>query len=256
MEVDSALRLLVFATVFLLLLALEFLIPARQAVSGKWLRWKTNGLLFFAGVLAVRLILPLAAVNAASFAELHQLGLLNAINAAFWFEFLVAVLLLDLAIYGQHVLTHRVPFLWRLHSIHHADSDVDLSTALRFHPVEIALSMVYKSSIVILLGVSWWAVVCFEILLNASAMFNHSKIKLSSVLDSALKKLIVTPSMHVIHHNRDPYCQHQNYGFFLSIWDRVFSTYKAEADGEVIGLEGVDAEQAHSFKQMLMLSPR
>ena len=172
--VDVVLRLAIFVTVLLLLLILENQFRAREVLLRDGLRRLTNVLLFFAGLVVTRLLGPLVALNAALYANSEGFGLLNNVELPAGFELFVAMVLLDLSIYLQHVVTHKVPFLWRLHAVHHADSAVDVTTALRFHPLEIMLSMVYKVAIVIALGASWWAVLCFEIALNALAMFNHS----------------------------------------------------------------------------------
>ena len=255
-ESDGFIRVAVFLVVILLLLACERLLPARSGGTGKRQRWIANGVLFLLGIFATRLLGPLVAVNAAIWSSERGTGLLNAFDISPAFELIMALLLLDAAIYLQHWASHRLPLLWRLHRVHHADNAIDVSTALRFHPFEIALSMLYKCFVVIAIGASWWAVLLFEVILNASAMFNHSNIRLPARLDRNLRVLLITPSAHLIHHSTRHSQQHSNFGFCLSVWDRLFTTYRSP-DREVIvssGLQGVGGERAQSLRWMI-LSP-
>src|ERR1700724_407203 len=161
-------------------------------------------------------------------AEAHGLGLFNMVQLPPWFGVLASVILLDLAIYFQHVLFHAVPGLWRLHRMHHADLDIDVSTGLRFHPIEILLSMVIKLAVVIALGAPALAVLLFEVLLNATSMFNHSNIRISEGFDGVLRWFVVTPDMHRVHHSILSRETNSNFGFNLPWWDRLFGTYRAQ----------------------------
>jgi sterol desaturase/sphingolipid hydroxylase (fatty acid hydroxylase superfamily) len=170
------------------------------------------------------------ATAAARFAAQHGWGLFNLVEFPLWLEIGCAVILLDLAIWAQHVVTHHVPLLWRFHSIHHIDRDFDASSALRFHPVEILFSAFYKLALILILGPATLAVIAFEMLLNASAMFNHANWALPEKLDQVLRLVVVTPDMHRIHHSVIRAEHDRNFGFCLSIWDRLFGTYKAMPD--------------------------
>jgi sterol desaturase/sphingolipid hydroxylase (fatty acid hydroxylase superfamily) len=200
---DRLIRLLVFAAMFLLMAAIELLRPKRRLSVSRAQRWITN--LAIAGVdtLVLRvmaaLAVPAAAVAAAFFAKERGLGLLNQVDWPHWIKLVIALLALDLAIWFQHLVSHKVPVFWRLHQVHHADRDIDVTTAVRFHPVEIALSMLWKIAVVIPLGASPFAVFLFEVILNACAMFNHANIALPAWLDRALRLFIVTPDMHRVH---------------------------------------------------------
>ena len=192
--------------------------------------------------------LPLLAVGAAIDAEAQGWGLFNALALPYWVEVVVAILLLDLAIWTQHLVTHKVPLLWRLHRVHHADRDVDVTTAIRFHPVEIALSMLLKIGLVYLLGLPALAVILFEIILNGTAMFNHSNLKLPVGIEAVLRRFLVTPDMHRVHHSIHRDEHDSNYGFALSIWDRIFGTYipqpRGGHDGMTTGLQWQDERPA------------
>ena len=191
-------------------------------------------------LLAQALAVPLVAIAAADFAEARGWGLLNAIVLPAWLEWALAVVILDFAIWLQHLASHKVPLLWRLHQVHHADVDIDVTTALRFHPIEIGLSMLYKTVWVLVLGATAFAVLAFEIILNACAMFNHANVRLPGPLDRVLRTVLVTPDMHRVHHSTLRREHDSNYGFNLSIWDRVFRTYTAQPaaghQGMTIGL--------------------
>ncbi len=180
------------------------------------------------------------AVGAAVWAAQNGWGILNRVELAPALSVIIALIVLDLAIYFQHWAVHKIPLLWRFHRIHHADRDFDVTTALRFHPVEIVFSMLYKCAWVLVLGPTVWAVVIFEIVLNGTAMFNHANLKLPLSVDRVLRVFIVTPDMHRVHHSIVPNETHSNFGFNLSVWDRLFRTYRAQPDAGhrdmVIGL--------------------
>ena len=178
--------------------------------------------------LLVRILFPTAAVGVALVAEAHGLGLFNVLPLPAWIGVVASVILLDLAIYFQHVLFHAVPVLWRLHRMHHADLDIDVSTGLRFHPIEILLSMVIKLAVVIALGAPAIAVLIFEVLLNATSMFNHSNVHIPERLDGVVRWFVVTPDMHRVHHSIVARETNSNFGFNLPWWDRLFGTYRAQ----------------------------
>ncbi|WP_260258432.1 sterol desaturase family protein [Vibrio intestinalis] len=240
MQQADVIRLSVFLVVLLGCAIWEWMTPRKALTQSKWQRWLNNLGLVGLNSLFLALLMPLLAIEAAIAAEKMQFGLLNHVNLPLALEILIAVALLDLAIYWQHLLFHRVPVLWRLHRMHHADQDIDVTTGARFHPIEIVLSMWIKIGVVMLLGINPISVLVFEIVLNASAMFNHSNAKLPLGLDHWLRKLIVTPDMHRVHHSVEVKETHSNFGFFLSVWDRLFSTYiaqpKAGHEKAVIGL--------------------
>lgn len=222
---EATLRLAVFITLILLLTFFEWRTPFRKPSVPKAKRWVNNFSLVILNSIALRLLFPAAAVGAAVYADQQKIGLFNWLSLNTVFETLICIILLDLIIYLQHLCMHKVPILWRLHKVHHADLDVDLSTGLRFHTVEIILSMLLKCLVVILLGANVASVILFEIILNGMAMFNHSNIALPEHLDQKLRKWIVTPNMHRSHHHIEKRNADNNYGFNLSIWDRIFKTY-------------------------------
>ena len=224
---ENQLRLTIFVAVLLLLAILETVFPQRARTQTRKSRWTTNFALVAINAIVLRLLGPIAAVVSAEFAMANGWGVLNHSMVALplLFEIVFAVILLDLAIYAQHVASHKLPVLWRLHKVHHADRDIDFTTGVRFHPIEAALSMMFKCAVVLALGPQLIAVVVFEIVLNASAMFNHANLKLSKSFDAWLRLFIVTPDMHRVHHSVIPVETDSNYGFFLPFWDRLFNTY-------------------------------
>jgi sterol desaturase/sphingolipid hydroxylase (fatty acid hydroxylase superfamily) len=222
---ESLIRLLIFLGALTLFACLEFFIPLKSRVQKRTKRWATNLGIAIINSVFVRFMGQVTALSLALFASTQGWGLLNLVSLPAAMEIIVAILILDLAIYAQHVATHHFPILWKLHQVHHADRDIDVTTGVRFHPIEIVLSMLYKCVIVILLGPAVLAVFLFEVILNASAMFNHSNIKLTKPIDSLLRLLIVTPDMHRVHHSVVPNETNSNYGFFLSVWDKLFGTH-------------------------------
>lgn len=222
-------RFLAFAGIFLLMAALETLAPRRQRNVDRSTRWITNLSIVGIDVMIVRLMAllpgPLVATAAALYAEKSGFGLWHWLDWSGVAAFATSLVVLDFAVWAQHVASHRMRPLWRLHRMHHADIDFDVTTALRFHPVEIALSMLWKVTCVLALGASPAAVLAFEMILNGCAMFNHANIRLPGWLDRPLRLLIVTPDMHRIHHSVDAREHHTNFGFNLSVWDRIFGTY-------------------------------
>ena len=247
MENEALIRLSVFLGLFAILAAAEAVVPRRSRSQPRSSRWVTNWGVTVLNTLTLRLMafaLPLLAVGAAIDAETQGWGLFNALSLPFWVEVALVVLILDFAIWLQHLITHKVPLLWRLHRVHHADVDMDVTTAIRFHPVEIALSMALKIGLVYLLGPAAIAVVLFEIILNGTAMFNHSNLALPGWIDRPLRRVLVTPDMHRVHHSVHRAEHDSNYGFSLSIWDRMFGTYIAQPaaghDDMKVGLEWQD----------------
>lgn len=230
--------------VLALMLAAEALWPRRKRALTRMQRWPTNIAFVALGGLVTRLMMflpaPLAGVTMAVFAERIGFGALNAIAAPVWLEMLAAIVLLDLAIWGQHVAFHRVPQLWALHAVHHADRDFDATTALRFHPVEIAISALYKAVVVALVGAPVAAVLVFDVLLNACATFNHANLKLPRFAERALRLVLVTPDLHRVHHSIHADEHMSNFGFCLSVWDRLFGALREAPrgghEGMVIGL--------------------
>ena len=225
---EPLIRLGVFAGVLALLVAWEHLAPRRQLAVGRRRRWPGNVGIVVIDAVLVRILFPTAAVGIALVAEANGWGVLNLVAVPDWLAILVAIIVLDLIIYAQHVLFHAVPLLWRLHRMHHADLDIDVTTGVRFHPVEILLSMVIKLGAVVALGAPALGVMIFEVLLNATSMFNHSNVRLPVGVDRWLRRILVTPDMHRVHHSIVRQETNSNYGFNLPWWDHVFGTYRAQ----------------------------
>lgn len=251
MEHELVIRLGIFFGLFIALAGIESLIPRRARVHSRAMRWTTNwGIsILNTGVLQLLAIaIPALAAGAALDASMNGWGLFNQISAPIWLELILAILIFDFAIWLQHLITHKIPILWRLHRVHHADRDMDVTTAIRFHPVEIALSMILKVGLVYALGPSVLAIIVFEILLNGTAMFNHANIRLPLPLDVAIRRILVTPDMHRVHHSEHRHEHDSNYGFSLSIWDRLFGTYIAQPaaghDAMTVGLRWQDDRPA------------
>ena len=227
---ESIIRLSFFFGVFLLMTIWELLAPRRQQNITRVIRWPNNiGIVFFNTVL-VRIIMPTTAVGMAQIAHSAGWGLLHHLTLPPWLIFLLAIIVLDLVIYLQHVMFHAVPSLWRLHRMHHADLEFDVTTGSRFHPLEIILSMMLKLMIIAALGPPAVAVLVFEVILNALAMFNHANVRMPLMVDGALRKIIVTPDMHRVHHSVLPHEANSNFGFNLSLWDRWLGTYRAQPE--------------------------
>ena len=221
-------RLGISAAVFAAMAAWEVVAPRRSQAIGRWVRWPNNLGVVFVDTVLVRILFPTTAVGLALVANERGIGLLNVVPVPASIGVVVSVILLDLAIYFQHVLFHAVPMLWRLHRMHHADLDIDVSTGLRFHPIEILLSMLIKLTVVVALGAPAVAVLVFEILLNATSMFNHSNVRLPLGFDRLLRWFVVTPDMHRVHHSVLTRETNSNFGFNLPWWDRLFGTYRAQ----------------------------
>lgn len=230
---EPAFRLAAFAGVLALMVALETLFPRREA-KGQAHRRATNLALGLIGAGVMRLAVPLLATGVALAAERHGFGLFHWLGAPYALAFLLSLLALDLLVYGQHVLFHKSGLFWRIHRVHHADAHVDATTGIRFHPLEILVSMGIKMAAVAALGAPVVAVILFEVLLNAAAIFNHSNLRLGERTDRLLRRFIVTPDMHRVHHSVYSDEHHSNFGFSLSLWDRLFRTYRAAPrDGHI-----------------------
>ena len=241
---EPAIRLGFFLGIFALVALWERAAPRRALTVSKGLRWASNLGLVGLNTVLLRLLFPLAAVGVAAFATAHGWGLLNHFQVPFWLAVPAAVIAMDFVIWLQHVMVHAVPALWRLHRVHHADLDYDVTTGARFHPIEIILSMLIKFATIIVLGPPVVAVVIFEVLLNATALFNHGNIRLPAALDRVLRRFVVTPDMHRVHHSvADDECN-SNFGFNLPWWDRLFGTYRDQPrgghEGMQIGIRGHD----------------
>jgi len=237
---ELPIRLGFFFGIFAVMAIWEVITPRRRLQSAKAVRWVNNlGLVFFNSVV-LRLVFPAAAVGMAVFASDQRWGLFNYIDAPFWVAVLTSVLVMDFFIWLQHVMVHAVPVLWRLHRVHHADLDFDVTTGARFHTLEILLSMLIKFAVILLLGPPVVAVVLFEVILNATAMFNHANVHLPETLDRYLRLILVTPDMHRVHHSVEDDETNSNFGFNLPWWDRLFGTYRAQPraghEGMTIGI--------------------
>ena len=229
MDENSLIRLSIFFGVFSLMALLELAWPARHAALKRRYRWQANLSVVVIGAIVARLILPATLAGVAIFAQDNQLGLFHHLVPPPWLAIVLGVLWLDCVIYWQHRLFHRVPVLWRIHRMHHADSHVDTTTGLRFHPVEIMLSLGIKAAAILLLGVPALAVVIFEVALNAFSIFNHSNIRLPQNIDDKLARLVITQRLHRIHHSQYAAETNSNFGFSVSWWDKLFGSFKARA---------------------------
>lgn len=255
---EPAIRLGFFVTVFALVALWELLAPRRALTVSKPRRWASNLGLVVLNTVVLRLLFPLAAVGMAAFSAANGWGLLNHFQVPLWLAVPLAVMAMDLVIWLQHVMVHAVPLLWRLHRVHHADPDYDLTTGARFHPVEIVLSMLIKVATIAVLGPSVLAVLIFEVLLNAAAMFNHGNIRLPAGVDRVLRWVIVTPDMHRVHHSVEQDETNSNFGFNLPWWDRLFGTYRKQPRagqlGMTIGLHGhTDPREVARLDGMLLM---
>jgi sterol desaturase/sphingolipid hydroxylase (fatty acid hydroxylase superfamily) len=255
---EPFIRLGFFVGVFAVVAAWEVVAPRRALTVAKGLRWTANLGLVVLNTVLLRLALPLAAVGMAAFASAHGWGLLNHFAVPMWLAVPAAVIAMDFVIWLQHVMVHAVPALWRLHRVHHADLDYDLTTGARFHPIEIFLSMGIKFATIVVLGPPVVAVMVFEVLLNATAMFNHGNIRLPAALDRVLRWLVVPPDMHRVHHSVAEDETNSNFGFNLPWWDRLFGTYRARPraghEAMTIGIHGHrDPREVARLPGMLML---
>lgn len=244
---ESSIRLSFFFGIIIIMTTLEYIIPRRKLLISKSTRWFNNITLVFLNTLIIRILFPTAAVGVAIFANNNNIGIFNLIELSIFTTTIFSIILLDLIIYWQHRFFHKIDFLWKFHKVHHSDMDYDLTTGFRFHPIEIIFSMFIKFFFIILLGVPVVAVVCFEVILSTLAIFNHSNISISKKLDTLIRYFIVTPDMHRIHHSIYNKELNSNYGFNISLWDRIFKSYtntpKDKYEKMTIGLENLQDEK-------------
>lgn len=234
---EAAIRLSAFVLIFVLVALAEWRFPKRDRTRTRAERWRVNLGILVLDVIAQRLTVGAAAFAAAVWAQEGGWGLFNLLGWPFWLEALSAFLALDLAVYLQHVASHAWTPFWRLHQVHHADLDMDLTTGIRFHPAEIVVSALWKALVVLALGADPWIVVLFEAVLNASAVYTHGNIRLPERADRLLRLLFCTPDMHRVHHSVIPRETHSNFGFFLSVWDRLFGTMRHAPERGHAGME-------------------
>jgi sterol desaturase/sphingolipid hydroxylase (fatty acid hydroxylase superfamily) len=219
----------------------EFIAPRRALTVSKIVRWTNNLALVFLNSILLRLLFPAAAAGMATFSSQQGWGLLNYYDVPLLMAIIISIVVMDFVIYLQHVMVHAIPLLWRLHRVHHADLDYDVTTGARFHPIEIILSMSIKIATIALLGPPVAAVVIFEVILNATAMFNHSNVRLNLFIDKWLRLILVTPDMHRVHHSVEEDETNSNFGFSLPWWDRLFGTYRDQPRAGHINMEiGID----------------
>lgn len=254
---EATVRLATFAGLFALLALSEYFRPRRPLVVPKSARWFTNIAIVIIDSVAVRLIFPAAAVGVALWAAESGYGFFNIVEVPVWLAGLISIVVLDFAVWLSHVLSHKVPLFWRFHRMHHSDRDFDVTTAIRFHPIEIIASMVWKVAFVVALGAPAWSVILFEIILNGTAMFNHSNLKLPLMLDRVVRLIVVTPDMHRVHHSVIPHETDSNYGFNFPFWDRLFGTYVDQPreghDDMTIGLADWQDERPTRLKWSLFM---
>jgi len=255
---EVTLRLSFFFGVFAVMAAWEIIAPCRPLNTPKGWRWLNNLGLVLLNSLVLRLLFPTAAVGVALVAQIQGWGLFNLYTLPVPLAVLLSVVIMDFVIYVQHVMVHAIPLLWRFHRVHHADLDYDVTTGARFHTLEIILSMLIKFATILLLGPPLVAVVIFEVILNATAMFNHSNIQLPASIDRVVRWFLVTPDMHRVHHSVADDETNSNFGFSLPWWDRLFGTYRAQPRnghlGMTIGIHHYrDDKQVNRLPGMLML---
>ncbi len=256
---EAPIRLSFFFGIFAVMAVWELLSPRRVLTTSKSLRWINNLGLVFLNTFVLRLLFPAAAVGVALFAREQGWGLFNHTQPPFALAVVASVIIMDGVIYLQHVMVHAVPLLWRLHRVHHADPDYDVTTGARFHPLEIILSMLIKFATILLLGPPLIAVIIFEVLLNATAMFNHANVKLPFAVDRILRWLVVTPDMHRVHHSVEDDEANSNFGFNLPWWDRLFGTYRDQPRGGheemTIGIHSYHEPRQVSWLSGMLLLP-
>jgi len=255
---EPQIRITFFFGIFVVMAIWEIKYPRRQLIVSKVTRWINNISLVVLNSVLLRFIFPTLAVGVSVFATEQQWGILNHYSLPFVLSVFISFVFLDLIIYLQHVLVHAVPALWRLHRVHHSDKDYDLTTGARFHPIEIIISMLIKFSAIIVIGAPVVAVIIFEVVLNTMAMFNHANVKLPTSIDGKIRKLLVTPDMHRVHHSIEDDETNSNFGFNLSIWDRLFGTYRnqprAGHEDMIIGIRTfTDNKDVVSLPGLLML---
>ncbi len=248
----------IIATVilFAMLACAECVIPRLKSVDRRH-RWVTHIAFFGLNTLIGRIIAVLSVASAAGYASLNNWGIFAIMDWPIWLEVLSGLVLYDLAVWFQHRMMHKIPFLWRAHQVHHSDTQLDVTTALRFHPFELIVSTVYKSVVIMLLGVPVWAAIVFEFWLNANALFNHSNIVIPRWADRIISSVLVTPNMHQVHHSTGISDQNHNFGFGINIWDKIFNSYLVRSqlhrDTMTIGLDSAQTDQPRYFGWSLLL---
>jgi len=256
-SLETAIRLGSFLGLLLIMGVAETVRPRRPLTAPKGRRWLSNLSVLALSTLLIRVLVPFLPTGVALYAAENGIGLLNTVTLPRWAAIVTAVLLLDMAIYWQHAAFHRIPVLWRIHRMHHADTDIDASTGIRFHPIEFLLSMGLKLVVILALGPPVTGVIAFEVLLNGCAVFNHANVRLPVSLDRWLRLLVVTPDQHRVHHSTSPREFNMNYGFNLPWWDRLFGTYKPQPDqgheGMKIGLNIYRDPEFLSLRRMLAI---
>ncbi len=254
---EPTIRLAFYLGVLVAMAVWELIAPRRHRLVSRGFRWINNLGLVVVSTVVLRIVFPMLAVGVAAWAEGVGWGLLNIIPMPRWLAVLCSVVLLDLLIYWQHVAAHSMPHFWLLHMVHHADPDIDTTTGIRFHPLEIVISMLIKMAAVFILGAPAEAVILFEVVLNATAMFNHGNVRLPARLDGWLRQVVVTPDMHRVHHSVVVRETNSNFGFNLSVWDHLFGTYCAQPEaghvGITIGLKQFQSEPRQTLWWMLAL---
>ena len=250
-------RLTIFIAVLAVMITWELITPRRQLHHSRWQRWSANFGLSLLSMLAIRFTIAGGAFFAATYASEHHWGLLNLTELPNYLTIILSLVLLDIAIYVQHRVSHKWSWLWRLHKVHHTDLDFDVTTGIRFHPAEIVLSMCYKVIFILIIGASPIAVIAFEIILSSCSLFNHSNIKLPLAVDKIVRLFLVTPDMHRVHHSVIPSETDSNYGFSISVWDHVFKSYtdqpKQGHDKMTIGLAQYQHVQDVSVPRLLLM---
>ncbi|MHC1727059.1 MAG: sterol desaturase family protein [Syntrophobacteraceae bacterium] len=254
---DVAIRLVIFLGLFFVMAVWEILAPRRRLTESRKKRWLNNFVLISLNPLLVYIIFPILPVGMALLAQSRGWGMLHAVSVPYPLAVLIGVIALDFVIYLQHVLFHRIPVLWRLHMVHHADLDIDVSTGLRFYPIEIAVSMGIKLTAVWAIGPPALAVLIFEIVLNSMSMFNHGNVYIPPKLDEFLRLFVVTPDMHRVHHSIIPQETGSNFGFNLPWWDRLLGTYRSQPseghEGMTIGLSYLRDPEKLNLPRLLIL---
>ncbi|MBC2717246.1 MAG: sterol desaturase family protein [Desulfobacteraceae bacterium] len=252
---EKSIRLISFVGILLIMGGWEILFQRKKLVDAKPKRWLNNLGLVAVDNLILQLGFVMLPVTFAAFAQSRGMGIFNQLSLPVWADWIATVIIFDFIIYLQHVLFHFVPILWRLHQVHHSDLDIDVTTAIRFHPIEIIISLFIKLAAIAAFGFPPEAVLLFEVLLNATAMFNHANIYIPTLLDKFIRLLIVTPDMHRVHHSMIMDESNTNFGFNLSVWDRICGTYQAQPaaghDRMIIGLEY--AKKPKSFIELLIM---
>lgn len=254
---EAAVRFAFFFGILVIMAIWELLSPRRILNTSKKVRWMSNLGVVAVDTLVLRILFPLLAIHIAFMAQEKEWGLLHYLDLPPWLSVVIGVLFLDMIIYLQHIMFHAVPAFWRLHMMHHADLDFDVTTGLRFHPIEIIMSMFIKMGSVAAIGASPLAVIVFEILLNGTSMFNHGNIKMPFNVDKLLRLLVVTPDMHRVHHSVTIRETNSNFGFNFPWWDRLMGTYRAQPaaghEGMTIGLSQFRDEKRNTLPWMLVL---